>query len=214
LFAYNEVMAKTIANLQLDLAYRLGENAVPSSATELAKRRSWFTKALEFILSERPFWFTEIKFTNMATVANQNNYDFPATCRQLTQIKVDSVKYDKAPFDEVYERYERETIFVRPGYLTEKAYYVRGNKFYLIPTPAANGTVIEVWGYENPTMPTAESSGIIVPDNFSDLLVSFAEGRYWSSAHKRAKASDAFGEFTDWVEKLKLENMRRRFGEG
>ena len=205
-------MAKTIANLQLDLAYRLGENAIPTSSTELAKRRSWFIKALEFLLSEKPFWFTEKTFDLIPTVISTASYAFPATCRQITRIKVDNIEYDKAPYDEVYERYERGTRFVAPGYLAEKAYYTRGETFYLIPTPASVVN-IEVSGYENPTLPTVEGSSIIVPDNFSDLLVSFAEGRYWSSAHKRAKASDAFGEFTDWMEKLKLENMRRRFGE-
>lgn len=205
-------MAKLISNLQLDLAYRLGENAIPTSSGELAKRRSWLVKGLEFLLAERPFWFTEKTFPLIPTIVGTNNYAFPATCRQITQIKVDGIKYDKAPKDEVYDRYERGTNFVAPGYLTEKAYYTEGNEFILIPTPSAIVN-IEVKGYENPTLPTAEGSGIIIPDNYSDLLVSFAEGRYWSSAHKRAKASDAFGEFTDWMEKLKLENMRRKFGE-
>lgn len=205
-------MAKTISNVQLDLAYRLGENAIPNSATELAKRRSWFVKSLEFILSEKPMWFTEKDFTAIPTIIGTSTYTIPSTCRQILELKVDDIKYDRAPKNEVYDRYERGTHFVAPGYLTEKSYYTKGDNLILIPTPASI-VDIDIYGYENPTMPTAEGSSIIVPDNYSDLLVSFAEGRYWSSAHKRAKASDAFGEFTDWIEKLKLENMRRKFGE-
>lgn len=205
-------MAKLISDLQIDLSDRLGENAVPTSATELGKRRRWFIKALQFVLTEKPFWFTEKEFTAIPSIVNIKNYSFPATCRQITKIMFQDIQYDKAPFDEVYDRYERGTSFVAPGFLSEKAYYTRGEVFILIPTPSVIAD-ITVSGYENPTMPTAEGSGIIIPDNYSDLLVAFAEGRYWSSAHKRAKASDAFGEFTDWIEKLKLENMRRRFGE-
>lgn len=205
-------MAKLISDLQIDLSDRLGENAVPASATELGKRRRWFIKALQFVLSEKPMWFTEKDFPAIPTIVSTSSYAIPATCRQVKELKVDGIKYDKAPQDEVYERYERGTHFVAPGYLTERVFYIKGNNIILIPTPAVI-VDIDIYGYENPTMPTAESSTIIIPDNYSDLLVSFAEGRYWSSAHKRAKASDAFGEFTDWIEKLKLENMRRRFGE-
>lgn len=206
-------MAKIIENIQLDLAYRLGENAVPTSTGEYNKRLSWFVKALEFLLTEKPLWFMEYDFPEITTTTATNTYSNPTNCRKITQIKVNGYKYEKAPFDEVYDRYEKGTAIVAPPFLTERVYYTRANQFILIPTPAI-GSKILVSGYqETPTMPTNKNSGIIVPDNYSDLLVSFAEGRYWSSAHKRAKASDAFGEFTDWVEKIKLEDMRRHFGE-
>lgn len=86
------------------------------------------------------------------------------------------------------------------------------------PTSPATGTItsvrqnIEIKYYENSdTSAITTASSIVVPDNFMDLLVSYAEGRYWSSALKRAKASDAFIEFETLQAKLKEEQFRKQF---
>ncbi len=85
------------------------------------------------------------------------------------------------------------------------------------PTTPATGTItatkdnIKMWYYEYPSLPTSTSSSIVLPDEFMDILISYAEGRYWSSAHKRAKAADAFTEFESLVDKLKKENFRKKF---
>jgi len=84
-------------------------------------------------------------------------------------------------------------------------------------TSPATGTItavrknIEVWYYEEPQLPTGTTSSIVVPDDYIDLLVSYAEGRYWSSAHKRGKASDAFIEYETLKAELKNEDIRRSF---
>lgn len=84
-------------------------------------------------------------------------------------------------------------------------------------TPAT-GTItakkdnIEIWYFKKPTLPTATTSSIVIPDEYEDLIVSYAEGRYWSSAHKRAKSSDAFTEYESWIDKITKENIRHSFG--
>lgn len=65
--------------------------------------------------------------------------------------------------------------------------------------------------YEYPTEPTASTSSIVLPDQYMNILVSYAEGRYWSLAHKRSKASDAFTEYESLIDKLSKENYRRKF---
>jgi hypothetical protein len=86
-------------------------------------------------------------------------------------------------------------------------------------TSPATGTItatlknIEYWYYEEATEPTAESSEIVIPDKYDYIPVSYAEGRYWSSAHKRGKAADAFTEFETGLMKIKQENFRRKFGQ-
>ena len=83
-------------------------------------------------------------------------------------------------------------------------------------TPAT-GTItatknnLEIWYYYKPTEPTGSTSSIIVPDEFADALVSYAEGRYWSMAHKRGKAADGFTEHEQWINKLRAENARQKF---
>lgn len=84
-------------------------------------------------------------------------------------------------------------------------------------TTPATGTItgtwenVEMWYFYKPTEPTGDSSSIILPDEYADALVSYAEGRYWSMAHKRGKAADGFAEHETWIAKLKREDARQKF---
>lgn len=84
-------------------------------------------------------------------------------------------------------------------------------------TSPATGTItateknIKIWYYKKATQPTGDTSSIVVPDEYMSVLVAYAEGRYWSAAHKRAKAADAFLEYETVVDKMKNENIRRKF---
>lgn len=287
-------MAKTVSDLQTDLAYRLGESAAPSNTAELAKRRNWMRSALENLVGgDKPLWFSLNLFLD-TSADDEPYYTYPARCRRIERIKVDNREYESAPFDEIYDRYETplSPVPILPRQQLKRVYYIRNNKIYILPKPdaptsytvssatssgttvtittseehgyyegyyvtiagadqseyngdfeitevpstttftyeadtapsvtPATGTItatrqnIEIWGYkdERTTLDSwGESSSIIVPDNFSDLLVSYAEGRYWSTAHKRGKASDAFAEYESWLDKIKKEDFRRRFGE-
>lgn len=87
------------------------------------------------------------------------------------------------------------------------------------PSSPATGTMtatkdnIELWTFRNPDLSSFDtSSSIVVPDRFESLLVSFAEFRYWSTAHKRGKAADAEAEFRDWLKQLEVANGRLKFG--
>jgi len=86
-------------------------------------------------------------------------------------------------------------------------------------TSPATGTItatlrnINIWYWEDVTEPTSESSGIVLPDKYDYIPVAYAEGRYWSSAHKRGKAADGFTEFESGLYKIKQENFRRKFGQ-
>lgn len=87
------------------------------------------------------------------------------------------------------------------------------------PADTTTGTItatpnnIKIWYFANPTAPTAVDSSIVVPDEFMDILVAYAEGRYWSYAHKRGKSADAFTEFESRVADIKRENFRKMYGE-
>lgn len=82
----------------------------------------------------------------------------------------------------------------------------------------ATGTItatlknIEYWFWQEATEPTGESSSIIIPDKYANIPVAYAEGRYWSTAHKRGKAADGFTEFETGINTVKRENFRRKFG--
>lgn len=84
-------------------------------------------------------------------------------------------------------------------------------------TTPATGTItatknnMELWYYYKPVEPSADGSSIVIPDEYADALVSYAEGRYWSMAHKRGKAADGFTEHEGWINKLRIENARQKF---
>jgi hypothetical protein len=84
-------------------------------------------------------------------------------------------------------------------------------------TTPATGTItaternIKQWYWEYPDLPTGTTSSIVVPDEYLDMIVAYAEGRYWSMAHKRGKASDAFMEFETRLNDMRAENTRKKF---
>jgi len=84
-------------------------------------------------------------------------------------------------------------------------------------TSPATGTItyvrnnLELWHYFEPTLPTGDTSSIVIPDKFLGAIVCYGEGRYWSMAHKRAKAADAFVEFENWLDKMRREDARMKF---
>lgn len=287
-------MAKTISDLQTDLAHRLGEASAPTSTSELAKRRNWMKHAIEFLISkERNYWWQLQKYLD--TSADDEPYYFvPTGLLSVEQIKVNDWEHDKVSFNDVYERYETplKPVPILPRFQLNKVFYLRNNKIYILPKPdaptsysvssltssgttctattssahgykegdyvtiaganesayngafeitevpstttftyeasstpsatPATGTItatrqnIEIWGYDDFATELAaftDSSSIIVPDNFSDLIVAYAEGRFWSTAHKRGKAADAFDEYEEWRDAMDRQQARRRFGE-
>lgn len=78
-------------------------------------------------------------------------------------------------------------------------------------TGVKKNILVDYYEYPNTTSALTSSSSIILPDNYINILVSYAEGRYWSTAFKRAKAADAFTEFESLMDKLKKDNFRKMY---
>ena len=208
-------MAKTANDVQLNLAYRLGENAIPSGTSEVARRLAYIKMAVEFVTIDKPYWFMKQKLTD-STVASTESYAFPARVFQIDEIKVDGYQYKKLARDEIYKKYEAPTAIVPilPAY-QKRAYYTWGSTYYLIPTPTSNGSSnIVLWCYQNPDLSSfTSSSSIVVPDEFENMIASYAEFRYWSAAHKRGKSADAEGEFREYLFRLNQRNERMKYGQ-
>jgi hypothetical protein len=207
-------MAKTVADVQLSLAYRLGESSSPSNATELARRQSYIKQAVEFVTLDKPYWFMRVKLTD-DTVEDQEAYAFPDRVFAIDEIKVDGYQYQKVRRDEIYSKFEAPTAIVPilPSYM-KRSYYLWGENYYLIPTPTADDTDnIELWCFQNPDLSSfTTTSSIVVPDKYEGMIAAYAEFRYWSAAHKRGKASDAESEFREYLHRLNQQDIRLRYG--
>jgi hypothetical protein len=207
-------MAKTVTDVQLSLAYRLGESSAPNNATEIARRLSYIKQAIEFVVTDKPYWFMRTKVTD-DTVEDQEDYDFPDRVFLIDEIKVDGYQYKKRRRDEIYQKFESPTAIVPilPSFM-KRTYYLMGESYHLIPTPTAAGTDnIELYCYQNPDLSSFTSnSSIVVPDKYEGMIAAYAEFRYWSAAHKRGKSSDAEGEFREYLFRLNQQDTRLKYG--
>lgn len=283
-------MAKLISDCQTSLAYRLGETAAPTTATETSRRLDFIIDGLNQILGERNWYFLR-KLYATPTVTEKKRYTVPTDYRKAIQLRVDDTQYDEIELEEDYFENTNfgnsvvELANLDVPSLSGWNFYVLGteivisdatdtptgiaitsitsssttatvtttanhglsdgnyvtisgatqteyNGSYQITVTAATtftytfagsattpatGTILyvrnnfELWYYYEPTIPTGNTSSIIIPDKFIGALVSYAEGRYWSMAHKRGKAADAFTEFESWMDKLRREESRQKF---
>lgn len=283
-------MAKLISDLQLALAYRLGETSSPGTITEKARRLSFFVDGLDQIVSERNWWFLR-KLYATPTVTNKKRYTVPSDYRKAIQLRVDDLKYDEIILEDDYSQNKGITNSVvnlatfDVAILSGFNFHILGSEIIIAPevdtptgiaitsitsssttatvtttanhglsdgqyvtisgatqteyngsyqitvtaattftytfagsaTTPATGTItyvrnnFELWYFYEPTAPTADASSIIIPDRFMNALVAYAEGRYWSMAHKRAKSADAFAEFENWMDKMRREEARQHF---
>lgn len=84
----------------------------------------------------------------------------------------------------------------------------------------ATGTItallrnIKIYGYCKLSLPTTGSDSIVIPDEYINAVVAYAEARFWSAAHMRAKAADAFAEYESVLNDMFREDFRRSFKTG
>jgi len=283
------VSTKTANDIQLDLAYRLGESSIPSSTSEANRRLSWIKEAVNIVVGgERLYWFMQLRTTD-AVIADKEDYAYPPNYRKMISLRVDGYEYESVEKDEVYEKFEQPNspVPILPAYLA-RSWYDLDEKFWLVPIPSAAPTAIaitsitqsggtatvtstaahgykindyvtiagadqagynikaiiltvpstttytyavnsatvspatgtltatkdniELWYYQYPdTSSFTSASSIYIPDMYTNVITSYAEGRYWSSAHKRAKSADGFAEHETMIQKINAEQWRRSF---
>lgn len=82
-------------------------------------------------------------------------------------------------------------------------------------TSPATGTITGVWQnivyryWKYPTALTSSSSVVAIPDQWADILVAYAYGRYGYLDDSRASANDGFEEYNNILKDLRRENNKR-----
>ena len=157
------------------------------------------------------WWWQEASNTsNINTGAT--SYSEPTDLKEFIELKIDSVFYQQIPYtdNQIYSN----SSFVVSLPTTRRAYkyYRFGGSYFLIPTDGADAATHYIKYYKRLTAITGDSDTILMPDEYREALVAYAEGRYWMSITQQVKASVPFQEFEAIVEEMTQEHNRRGSG--
>lgn len=203
-------MATTTADLQLRLAYRLGENSVPNNSNEKARRLSFLNEAGRDIVRRHYWWFTESEAT-FDSVANQEYYStddsgFPSDLRTALEVRYQDNLYSPLQQGEILDGL---TVPYSGAY---NSYMVFSGRLYFVPvlpTTVTDGVTMKY--YRNYTPLVADSDETIIPDLFSDAQVAYALGRIKQLTTDRGSASDAFDEYNEILDLMSVEQNKYLF---
>lgn len=203
-------MAKTLADLQLSLAYRLGEDSAPSDANEKARRTHFINEGYQAVMRKHFWWFSETT-DEFNSVASQEKYVFgvagvPSDVRAILELR-----YQDRLYSQVGQPESMKSITLPYNNMSE-VYFVFGNAIYPMPTFATSITDgVSLKYYKTATNLTADTDPIIIPDMFSDILVAYAYARVSLIDSERGSASDGFDEFNEILSQMTEEQNKYLF---
>jgi len=202
----------TGADLQLELAYRLGESSVPSDAAIKAQRYKWLTKGYFNISRRRNWWWQEASSTTNVNTGSTSGYPEPADLKEFIELKINNIYYDQIPYPDNRIYQGTSAVVSLPTLRRSFIYYRFAGKYYLIPTDSADGAVHNIKYWKRVSAITADSDAILIPDEYSEALTAYAEGEYWMSITQQAKAMAPFQLFEEIVQQMQEEHSRRGWG--
>ncbi len=205
-------MAQTGTTLQTRLAYRLGETAAPSDTTVKTQRYSWLTDAYYQMASDKNWWWLEAEHTSNTNTGSTTGYSEPTDLKEFIELKISDVFYEQIPYksNQIY----RNTIGVvtLPTLRRHYKFYRYAGKYYLIPEDGDDEAVHYIKYYKRVTAIGADADTLLIPDEYSEALVAYAEARYWMSITQQAKAVVPFQEFDQILLRMTKEQSRRGMG--
>lgn len=204
-------MALSTADLQTALAYRLGETAAPSDSTTKAIRLEWMNQAYFNVSRRKNWWWLEATNTSN-TNTGATSYTLPSDYKKIRELKIGNIYYDEIPF--VDNRiYQGTSAIVSMPYVTHSyKFYIASDQYYLLPTDSADGTTHTIHYYKRLTSKVTDGGTFLIPDEYLECVVAYAEARYWLSITQQAKAVVPFQEYEEIVKEMEIENGRRSTG--
>lgn len=134
-------MATTVNDVQLSLAYRLGESRVPTNTNEKAKRLRFIQEGYRALLKRHYWWFTE-KTTSLETVSGKEQYGtsdgLPTDLRDVIEVRVDNDLYEPLPSDDAFGelRYPPQ-YYAYPNITFSKYWFMFEGELHLLPNPSS-----------------------------------------------------------------------------
>lgn len=198
-------MSTTVDNLQLSLAYRLGERSAPSGV-ESERRLSFINQAYRSIIREHYWWFTETDDT-FNSVADQASYtpgsdSFPTDIRGSLILEL---RYDGKLITPLTQTQAMSCL--TSGYSNySDSFFMFNSKLYPVQVFPATGTAnCSLKYFKNPTALTTGLDTIVIPDLYQDVLTSYAFARFCQINSKRGSAADGFDEYNEILKQMRVE---------
>jgi hypothetical protein len=205
-------MALTAGDLQTQLAYRLGETSAPSDSTTKAVRLEWLNLGSFDVARRRNWFWQETTDTANTNTGSTTGYTEPTGLKEFIELKISDIYYDQIPYkkNRVYQGVS--AVVQLPTVNLSYKFYRFGGKYYLLPIDGNDAAIHYIKYYKRVTKATDDSSTFLIPDEYLESIVAFAEARYWMSITQQVKASAPMQEFEQIIAQMsKEQNMR---GEG
>ena len=205
-------MSTTGANLQTSLAYRLGETSAPSDNTTKNIRYVWLTEGYFDLARSRNWFWQEATNTSNTNTGSTTGYAEPSDLKEFRELEINGVFYDQIPYTD--RRIYTNTLGVvsLPSLRRSYKYYRYGGRYYLIPTDGNDAATHTIKYYKRVSVIDDDADTILIPDEYREALVAYAEGKYWMSITQQAKAVAPFQEYEQIVAQLEQEHNRRGVG--
>ncbi len=194
-------MSVTVDDLQLRVAYRLGESAA-ASGVESSRRLQFINEGYKAVLRKHFWWWTEATAA-FDSVANQASYStadgFPSDIRGSAVLEL---RYDGTLYTPLTQTESLSNIDASYSNYAE-SYFIFNKKLYPVPVFSASGTDnVTMKYYKVPSLLTTGSDLILIPDEYSDILVAYCVARKQQLKSKRGSAADAFDEFNEILKEM------------
>lgn len=196
----------TVADLQLELAYRLGEQSAATDPTEKARRLAFLNAGYRDVMRRHYWWFTE-SYATFSSQANKESYTsadgVPTNLRQILELRFQNRLYRALSQDDFFQG------DTKPYSTVSNAFYMYAGELFFVPVLTATvADGIKMKYYANYEPLVEDDDVILIPDQFSDVLVAYAEARVAKTDDERGGAADAFDEFNEIIQMMTEEHNK------
>jgi len=208
-------MATTLADLYLEMAYRLGMSGTPSDAAELARWRAWLNEAYLKLCGKHAWWFLETS-GSLNSVSGQSSYGsvdgLPQNMRLIIELRVNDIPFKQI---QTYQKTALDSNFnaVLPYNTTVGSrlfYLFAGTLNFVTALSSSTVNAITIKYFKNIVKLVNTSDVISFPDEYSYMLVDWCFVRKSSVDGLRGSAADGLAFFEEYRKELMAEHNKRR----
>jgi hypothetical protein len=205
-------MALVVSDYQFNLALRLGESSAPNDSTTKAIRLEFLNMGYLKVAKARNWWWLESTSTTNTNTGSTTGYSEPTDCKKIIELKINNIFYDEIPYKDNRIYMNTLGVVTLPSLRRSYKYYRYGGKYFLVPVDGADGATHNIKYYKRVSKATSDNDTFLIPDEYEEIITSYAEARYWMSITQQAKAVVPLQEFDDALRDMSVEQGKRTTG--